>query len=170
MYGKRSGSIRLILGSFGMKINGLIWRRRDPFAFRTPRMVLEQDECFPNINVGVRIACGKSSGYSISIRRVPKAFEKHTEKTYSVARSASFEKIHNFRIFKVNINRSGQCDHTISPNAFRLLSECFQYAFRIDRILPEYRILPAYWFRKVSFANAFRMLSECFLNTAQNLF
>ena len=120
------------------------------------------------------IAWGKSSGYSSSICRVLKAFGKHTEsfrnengkhseKMYSEARLASFEKLHNFRIFKVNRKRSGQCDHTISPNAFRLLSECFQYAFRIDRILPEYRILSAYWFRKVSSANAFL----CFPNAFQ---
>ena len=42
----------------------------------------------------------------------------------------------------------------VSPNAFGLLSEWFQYAFRIDRILS------AWWLRKVSFPNA----SVCFPN------
>ena len=45
MYGKRSGSMRLVHGAFGMNI----WRCWVPYAFRTPRMDLEHDECFPNV-------------------------------------------------------------------------------------------------------------------------
>ena len=50
-----------------------------PYAFRTPRMDVEHDECFPNVFSILRKACGKSSVYSRSIRRVLKAFGKHVE-------------------------------------------------------------------------------------------
>ena len=75
MYGKRWGSMRLVLGAFGMKS----WRCWVPYAFRTPQMDLEHDECFPNVFSIVRNACGKSSVHSRSIRRVLKAFGKHAE-------------------------------------------------------------------------------------------
>ena len=71
--------MRLSIGAFGIKI----WRRWYLYAFRTPRIVPEHDQCFPNRHFGVRKACGKacekSSGYSSSIRCVRKAFGKHTE-------------------------------------------------------------------------------------------
>ena len=69
MYGKRPGRMRLVLGAFGMNI----WRCGVPYAFRTPRMDLEHDECFPNV-FGIR------SVHSRSIRRVLKTFGKHTER------------------------------------------------------------------------------------------
>ena len=75
MYGKRSGSMRLVLGAFGMNI----WRCWVPCAFRTPRMDVEHDECFSNVFSIVRKACGKNTVHSRSIRRVLKAFGKHTE-------------------------------------------------------------------------------------------
>lgn len=46
------------------------------------------------------------------------------------------------------------------PLPYRLLSEYFQNAFRIVRIIT------AYWFRNVSLLNAFRMLSEWLQSTA----
>ena len=72
MYGKRSGSMRLVLGVFGMKI----WRCWVSYAFQTPRMDLEHDECCPK---SMWTACRKSSVHSRSIRHVRKAFGKHTE-------------------------------------------------------------------------------------------
>ena len=68
MYGKRSGSMCLVLCAFGMKF----WRCCVLYAFRTPRMDLEHDECFPK-------TCGKHAERVLSIRRVLKAFRKHTE-------------------------------------------------------------------------------------------
>ena len=44
MYGNRLGSMRLIIGAFGMKI----WRCWVPSDLRTHRTDLEHDECFPN--------------------------------------------------------------------------------------------------------------------------
>ena len=72
MYGKRTGSMRLVLGAFGMKI----WGCRDPCAFRTPKMDLEHDECFQK---SVLKTCGKSSDHSRLIRRVLKTFGKQSE-------------------------------------------------------------------------------------------
>jgi hypothetical protein len=72
VYGKRSESIRLVLGTFGVRC----WV---PYAFRTPRMDLEHDECFPNMNVGVLGANGPYSGSIRSIRKPFGVFENHSE-------------------------------------------------------------------------------------------
>ena len=75
MYGKSSGNMRLVLGAFGMKF-WRCWVPNSPNGPRTWRMLSERFQYPFRV---LRKACGMSSVHSRSIRRVLKAFGKHTE-------------------------------------------------------------------------------------------
>ena len=86
VFEKHSRSIRHVRKTFG-KHASCSWCIRnenvevlDSVCFpNTPNGHLEYDECFPNVFSILRKACGKSSVHSRLIRRVRKAFGKHTK-------------------------------------------------------------------------------------------
>ena len=85
MYGKRSGSMRLVLGACWNE--NVILRCWVPYAFpntpngpRTRRMLSERFQYPFRVSQNVRTACGKSLVQFRSIRHVLKAFGKHSER------------------------------------------------------------------------------------------
>ena len=65
VFGKLSRSVRHVRKTFGKHASSSWCIRNEnlevlgPYAFRTPRMDLEHDECFPKVFSILRKACGK---------------------------------------------------------------------------------------------------------------